>query len=343
MTEFLLEYGLFLTKSLTILVLLLVLLSVAMAMAVRQRRVGDQGRLEVRRLNDRIDDMRHLLMRHVLDQKRYRKEAKAEARARKKEGGDDRRRVWVVRFQGDLQAHAVEHLRHEITAILSFAREGDEVVACIESPGGMVHGYGLAASQLHRVRSRDGLKLTVAVDKVAASGGYLMACLGERILAAPFALVGSIGVVAQIPNVHRLLKRNDIDFDVLTAGEYKRTLTVFGQNTEEGRAKFLEELEDIHALFKEYVLEARPQLDVAKVATGEAWYGRRALDLGLVDELLTSDAYLADACAEADVLEVRWVEHRNPVDRLLQQGTQSLAQAVERLWLRWRDRSSWTG
>ncbi len=343
MTEFLLEYGLFLTKSLTVLVFLLILLSAVAAMAVRQRRVGEQGRLEVRRLNDRIDDMRHLLMRHVLDGKRYRKEAKAEARARKKEGGADRRRVWVVRFQGDLQAHAVEHLRQEITAILSFAREGDEVVACIESPGGMVHGYGLAASQLHRVRSRDGLKLTVAVDKVAASGGYLMACLGERILAAPFALVGSIGVVAQIPNVHRLLKRNDIDFEVLTAGEYKRTLTVFGQNTEEGRAKFLEELEDIHALFKEYVVEARPQLDVAKVATGEAWYGRRALELGLVDELLTSDAYLADACVEADVLEVRWVEHRNPVERLMHQGAESFALAAERLWLRWRDRSSWTG
>ncbi len=336
MTEFLLEYGLFLTKSVTVLVILLVLLSAAAAVASRQRRVGDQGRIEVRSVNDRIDDMRDALNRHVLDPKRYRKAVKAEARARKKAATDDRRRMWVIHFDGDLQANAVDGLRQEITAILSLAREGDEVLACIESPGGMVHGYGLAASQLHRVRSTEGLTLTVAVDKVAASGGYLMACLGHRILAAPFAVLGSIGVVAQIPNVHRLLKRNDIDVEVLTAGEYKRTLTVFGHNTEEGRAKFVEELEDVHALFKEYVVEARPQLDMAKVATGEAWYGRRALDLGLVDELITSDAYLAAACEEADVLEVRWVQHRHPMDRLLHQGMQSLSHAVERLWLRWQ-------
>ncbi len=336
MTEFLLEYGLFLTKSVTVLVILLVLLSAAAAVASRQRRVGDQGRIEVRSVNDRIDDMRDALNRHVLDPKRYRKAVKAEARARKKAAADDRRRMWVIHFDGDLQANAVDGLRQEITAILSLAREGDEVLACIESPGGMVHGYGLAASQLHRVRSTEGLTLTVAVDKVAASGGYLMACLGHRILAAPFAVLGSIGVVAQIPNVHRLLKRNDIDVEVLTAGEYKRTLTVFGHNTEEGRAKFVEELEDVHALFKEYVVEARPQLDMAKVATGEAWYGRRALDLGLVDELITSDAYLAAACEEADVLEVRWVQHRHPMDRLLHQGMQSLSHAVERLWLRWQ-------
>ncbi|TVS09201.1 MAG: protease SohB, partial [Gammaproteobacteria bacterium] len=237
MTEFLLEYGLFLTKSVTVLVILLVLLSAAAAVASRQRRSADQGRIEVRSVNDRIDDMRDALNRHVLDPKRYRKAVKAEVRARKKEATVDRRRMWVIHFDGDLQANAVAGLRQEITAILSLAREGDEVLACVESPGGMVHGYGLAASQLHRIRSREGLTLTVAVDKVAASGGYLMACLGHRILAAPFAVVGSIGVVAQIPNVHRLLKRNDIDVEVLTAGEYKRTLTVFGQNTEEGRAK----------------------------------------------------------------------------------------------------------
>jgi len=336
LTEFLLEYGLFLTKSVTVLVILLVLLSAAAAVASRQRRSADQGRIEVRSVNDRIDDMRDALNRHVLDPKRYRKAVKAEVRARKKDATVDRRRMWVIHFDGDLQANAVAGLRQEITAILSLAREGDEVLACVESPGGMVHGYGLAASQLHRIRSREGLTLTVAVDKVAASGGYLMACLGHRILAAPFAVVGSIGVVAQIPNVHRLLKRNDIDVEVLTAGEYKRTLTVFGQNTEEGRAKFVEELEDVHALFKEYVVEARPQLDMAKVATGEAWYGRRALDLGLVDELVTSDAYIAAVCEETDVLEVRWVQHRHPVDRLLHQGMQSLGHAIERLWLRWQ-------
>lgn len=342
MIDMLLEYGLFLAKALTILLVLLVLLSAMAALAARQRRGGEQGRIEVHSLNDRLDDMRDALLRQVTDPKQYRKQLKAEAKARKKAGPVDRRRIWVLDFDGDLQAAAVDGLREEITAILTMAREGDEVVARVESPGGMVHGYGLAASQLHRLREQEGVTLTVAVDKVAASGGYLMACVGQRILAAPFAVVGSIGVVAQVPNVHRLLKRHDIDVEVLTAGEYKRTLTVFGQNTEEGRAKFIEELEDVHALFKEYVLEARPELDLQRVATGEAWYGRRALELGLVDELITSDAYLARACAEADVLEVRWVQHRHPMDRLLHQGMRSLGDTLERVWLRLRSRHHWT-
>lgn len=343
MIEILLEYALFLAKAVTVLLIMLVLVSAIAAAAARPRRGSEQGHIDVHPLHERIEDMRDALLRHVLEPKAYRKQVKAEAKARKKAAGSDKRRVWVLRFDGDLQASAVEALREEITAILTLAESGDEVVACIESPGGMVHGYGLAASQLHRLREREGVTLTVAVDRVAASGGYLMACVGHRILAAPFAVLGSIGVVAQIPNVHRLLKRHDIDVEVLTAGEHKRTLTVFGQNTEEGRAKFLEELEDIHALFKQYVIEARPQLDLPKVATGEAWYGRRALELGLVDELVTSDAYLAEACAEAEVFEVRWVQHRHPVDRILHQGMRGLVQGVERLWLRWRDRQSWTG
>lgn len=343
MIEILLEFGLFLAKAVTVLLILLLLLSAVAAAAARQRRGADQGRIEVHPLHERIEDMRDTLLHHILEPKAYKKQMKAEAKARKKETSSERRRVWVLRFDGDLQASAVEAMREEITAILTLAESGDEVVACIESPGGMVHGYGLAASQLHRLREREGVTLTVAVDMVAASGGYLMACVGHRILAAPFAVLGSIGVVAQIPNVHRLLKRNDIDVEILTAGEHKRTLTVFGQNTEEGRTKFLEELEDIHALFKEYVIEARPQLDLSKVATGEAWYGRRALELGLVDELITSDAYLAKACTEADVFEIRWVQHRHPMERFLNQGMRGLVQGLERLWLRWRDRQSWTG
>ena len=345
MIELLTDYGLFLAKSVTVLMVVLVVIMAAANVASRQHRRAESGHLQVRRLNEHVDGMRDTLRRKLLDTKAYRKLAKAEAKARKKQVAQaaDRRRVWVLRFDGDLRASAVSALREEITAILTLARDGDEVVLCLESPGGMVHGYGLAASQLQRIRDRAGVKLTVAVDKVAASGGYMMACLGERILAAPFALVGSIGVVAQVPNVHRLLKRNDIDMEVLTAGEYKRTLTVFGENTPEGRAKFVEELEDIHALFKEFVADARPNLDIARVATGEAWYGKRAIELGLVDELMTSDEYVVRACEDAEVHQVSWVEQRSTVDRLLHQGTSSLAAALERIWLRWRDRNTWTG
>ena len=196
------------------------------------------------------------------------------------------------------------------------ARETDEVIACIESPGGLVHAYGLAASQLTRVRSKK-VSLTVSVDKVAASGGYLMAAVADKIVAAPFALVGSIGVVAQVPNVHRLLKKNDVDVEVLTAGKHKRTLTVLGENTEEGKAKFKEELEDVHALFQEFVLGNRPDLDMEKVATGEAWYGSRAIELGLIDRLVTSDEYIRESCADGEVFEVKWKENVKQIDRIL--------------------------
>ena len=232
-------------------------------------------------------------------------------------------------FDGDLQASKVDDLRNEITAVLTSAREQDEVLVRIESPGGMVHGYGLAASQLERVRARK-IRLVTAVDKVAASGGYLMASVSDHIIAAPFALVGSIGVVAQVPNVHRLLKKHDVDVEVLTAGKYKRTLTVFGENTAQGRAKFVEELEDVHALFQEFVQANRPQVSLEEIATGEAWYGQRALTHRLVDELSTSDAYLTRACEQADVFEVRWVAHKKPIERVLAQFVEGARNVLAR-------------
>lgn len=238
-----------------------------------------------------------------------------------------RRRVFVLSFNGDIAASAVDNLRVEISAVLGAAHDGDEVVVRVESAGGTVHGYGLGASQLARVRGR-GVALTVAVDKVAASGGYLMAAVADRILAAPFAVVGSIGVLAQVPNVHRLLKKHDVDVEVLTAGRFKRTLDVLGENTDEGREKLREELADVHALFQEYVGSWRPKVDLEQVATGEAWYGQRALDRALVDELITSDEYLARACEDADVFEVSWVQPKRPIERLLGQAAEAAAGAV---------------
>ena len=239
------------------------------------------------------------------------------------------RRVFVLSFDGDIAASAVDALRLEVSAVLGAANDGDEVVVRVESAGGTVHGYGLGASQLARVRGR-GIALTVAVDKVAASGGYLMAAVANRILAAPFAVIGSIGVLAQVPNVHRLLKKHDVDVEVLTAGRFKRTLDVFGENTEEGREKLRQELEDVHALFQEYVGAWRPKVDLEKVATGEAWYGQRALDHALVDELVTSDEYLARACESADVFEVTWQQPKRPIERLLGQAAEAAGGALAR-------------
>lgn len=254
------------------------------------------------------------------------------------EAASGRKRLFVVNFEGDIKASALGHLREEITAILQVAGKDDEVVVCLESPGGMVANYGLAASQLARVRSA-GVKLTIVVDKVAASGGYMMACVADRILAAPFAMLGSIGVVAQLPNFHRLLQRNDVDFELFTAGEYKRTVTMFGENTAEGKEKFQSDLEEIHTLFQHFVAEYRPDLDVATVATGEVWFGQRALDLNLVDELKTSDEYLTSRAENADLYQVEFKERKNIAKKIgiaAQGGIESMLSRLFSRLAAWR-------
>ncbi len=350
--EYVYEYLSFLAQTATVVVAVLVVISAIAAHGMR-RQQPPGGHLEVRKLNDHLSDLKVSVQQAMLtpaaarklrkqEHKAHRKAAKEEARALKKakEGEPPRRkRIYVIDFHGDLQASQVDHLRIEVTAVLAAAQQRDEVLVRLESAGGMVHGYGLAASQLDRVR-RHGIPLVVAVDKVAASGGYLMAAVANRILAAPFAVLGSIGVVAQIPNVHRLLKRHDIDVEMHTAGKYKRTLTVLGENTEEGRRKFVEELEDVHRLFRDFVGSHRGELDVEAVATGEIWHGQDALDRKLVDELSTSDEYLLEASENADIYEVQWVEHKRPMERLLAHVETSL----DRVAVRWVEKfSQWRG
>ena len=329
MSEFFTQYGLFLAELLTLIVGILLLVAGVGNLVSRRREGQRDGHIEVKNLNERLEDMKNCIESAVFDEqtlkqmdKDDRKKEKAEAKARKKAlkqgravNDDDRNRIYVIDFDGDVAASQVDALREEITAVLTMARPADEVVLRLESPGGMVHGYGLAASQLERIRRRS-LHLTICVDKVAASGGYMMACIGERILSAPFALVGSIGVVAQMPNFHRLLQKYDVDYDVYTAGEYKRTVTVFGENTEKGREKFKEELEDTHELFKQFVSEYRPSLDIDKIATGEAWFGRRAKENGLIDDIKTSDDYLYEKCETHDVYQVSYQVRKNLQDRL---------------------------
>lgn len=253
--------------------------------------------LKVVHLNKSQDQRRKSLIEAMEDKnavKQFQKALAKKAKQKLKEKGKSKqkeKRLFVLDFDGDIKASAVKHLREEISAIISTANKGDEVVLRLESGGGMVHGYGLAAAQLVRLKEA-GLTLTVCVDKIAASGGYMMACVADKILAAPFAVVGSIGVVSQMPNFNKWLKKHDIDYEMFTAGEYKRTVTMFGENDDEDRAKYKEELEQTHELFKHFVTTYRPQLDLSKVANGDHWYGEDALKLNLVDELSTSDAYL---------------------------------------------------
>ncbi|MBK1629303.1 protease SohB [Thiohalocapsa halophila] len=318
MLDALIDYGLFTAKTLT----LLALLGVFVALALRARHQGghevDGGRLEITNLNDRYEDMADGLKRATLPPKAYKRWAKAEQKAHKaraKAETAERPRLFVLDFHGDLLASEVGGLRETVSALLQEAGEGDEVLVRLDNAGGAVHEHGLGASQLLRIRRR-GIALTVAVDRVAASGGYLMACVADRIVAAPFAIIGSIGVIAQLPNFHRWLQHQGIDFELHTAGDYKRTLTLFGENTEAGRAKLREHLEETHQLFKGFIREYRKDLDLDKVATGEYWYGEQALGLGLVDDLSTSDDYLLAARASRDLYRLRWQSKKRPWQRL---------------------------
>ncbi len=318
MGAFLAEYGLFLLELLTIaaIVVLVALLIVSAA-----RRSQEHEGLTVEHLNktaqQRADIVRRALLGRRDSRKLLRQRDKAEKAERKKLKADDRRRVFVVDFKGDIRASATASLREEVSAIIDVARKGDEVLLRLENAGGAVHEHGLAASQLLRLRAR-GIPLTAAVDKVAASGGYLRACAADRIVAAPFAIIGSIGVLVQLPNFHRLLESKGIDFEQITAGPYKRKLSLFGQNTDEGREKMKEEVVEVHELFQRQVRDLRPAVDLERVATGEHWYGSRALELNLIDEIGTSDDFLLKAFDSADIYRLAWKRPRRFVERMLQ-------------------------
>lgn len=333
MTEYLLQYGLFLAKAVTIVVSLLFLVGSLVNLA-RQAREQMAEQLEVKNINQRYETMAEILNQELMSpaeakqaQKQKKKDRKAEAKAAKQGKKPSKPRLFVLDFDGDIRASAVDNLREEINAILQVARAEDEVLVKIESGGGMVHSYGLAASQLRRLRDKD-VRLVVAIDRVAASGGYMMAGVAEHIIAAPFAIVGSIGVIAQLPNFNRLLKKHDIDYEMITAGEFKRTLTVLGENNAKAREKFREEIEDTHELFKEFLQENRPHLDLPKVATGEHWYGTRAMQLGLIDEIKTSDDYLLQSLKTRDIYTVIY-KHRQGLSERLSHAVQAFTRPLK--------------
>ena len=316
MIEFIFNYGLFLAKALTILVFIWMLISLAFSFSKKAR---SDDHFEIICLNERYRSMSDILRYSLLSKKEVKKVKRQRKKDLKQEkintASKDKKRIFVLNFLGNIKASAVRHLRKEVTAILSVASNNDEIVVCLENTGGLVHEHGFAASQLLRIK-KNGIPLTVAIDKVAASGGYMMACVANKIIAAPFAIVGSIGVLAQLPNFNRLLDKHGVDFEMMKAGELKRTVTMFGKNTPEDRQHFNEQLEDIHALFKEFVIENRPNLDIDKVATGEHWLGNRALALNLVDELVTSDEYLLQASNDAEIYEISYAVPKTISERI---------------------------
>lgn len=332
--EFLAAYGLFFAKLFT--VFLILLLFFGLIIGGRKKTALGEEQLSVKSLNAHFDFMKETLQAAVVDKKalkKVRKQEKKQAKTDKKQKDEtviNKPRVFVLDFEGDIKASAVKYLREEVSTIINSASEGDEVFLRLNNSGGVVHEHGLAASQLVRFNEKK-IPLTVSVDKVAASGGYMMACVADKLVAAPFAIIGSIGVVAQLPNFNRLLDKAGIDFEQHTAGEYKRNVTMFGKNTDKEREHLKLQLSDIHDMFRDFVTTHRPALDIKKVGTGEYWYGQKALDLGLIDELLTSDDYLLEAAQEKNIYLVKMERKKTLMQKVFANGSEAVEQVVETL------------
>ena len=332
MLEIFLEYGLFLLKVITVLISVIVLISFV---AASKKSTAAEG-LEIENLNDKYKGLSDSLNKAVMEKDEWKKKQKSEKAIAKKNNKKKTRKpkAYILDFIGDIKASAVPSLREEVTAILDIAKRNDQIVLRLDNHGGVVHEHGLAASQLARIREKK-IHLTVVVDKVAASGGYLMASVANKIYAAPFAILGSIGVIAQLPNFNRLLDNYGVDFEQITAGQYKRNVTMFGKNTDEDREKLKDQLEEIHELFKSSVNEYRPQLDLERVATGEHWYGSKALELGLIDEIKTSDELLIEMAKKYEIFSVK-LKVKKPLKKRLLSNIDSLLEKVDDI--RWKKR-----
>jgi len=323
--EFLSEYGMFLAKAVTVIITIAVIIGLAASSKVKE----SSSKPLIKHLNDELNEIKNHFQNLTLSKKELKKLKKEEKQANKKSKDESQLpKVFVLEFNGDIKASQANQMKEEITAILSMDDLPAEVVIKLESGGGMVHQYGFASSQLERI-TRKGIPLTVCVDRVAASGGYMMAAVANKIVAAPFAVLGSIGVIAQVPNFNKVLKKNDIDFEVHTAGEYKRTLTMFGENTDKARDKFREDLAEVHVLFKGFIEEHRPSVDVEKVANGDVWYGQKAIEVNLVDELKTSDEYLQEKTLTADVYLITQEKKKTLPQKLGIAAQQSVSKGVE--------------
>ncbi|MFL2481013.1 MAG: protease SohB [Gammaproteobacteria bacterium] len=320
MLEIFSEYGLFLLKVITILISFIVLISFVAA----SKKNSNQEGLDVENLNKKYKGLSDSLNKVVLQKDEWKAKQKDDKAIQKNHKKQKKRKpkAFVLDFLGDIKASAVPSLREEVTAILDVAKKNDQIILRLDNHGGVVHEHGLAASQLARIRQKK-INLVVVVDKVAASGGYLMACVANKIYAAPFAILGSIGVIAQLPNFNRLLDNYGVDFEQVTAGQYKRNVTMFGKNTDEDREKLKEQLEEIHSLFKSSVNEYRPELNLDKVATGEYWYGKRALELGLIDEIKTSDELLLEMSKKYEIFSVK-LKIKQPLKKRIMSGVDSL-------------------
>tara|TARA_B110000238_G_scaffold76332_1_gene84019 strand:- start:115 stop:1119 length:1005 start_codon:yes stop_codon:yes gene_type:complete len=305
--ELLSNYGLFLLKTLTVVISIVLILSFIMS----TRNNKTEGDITIKNINEEFSLLEENIKKNLLGKSEFKKFIKLRKKNKKTNG----KRLFVLDFKGNIKASEIVSLRREISGIILSYQKSDEVLLRLENSGGTVHEHGLAAAQLKRLKDKN-IPLTICVDKVAASGGYMMACVANKIIASPFAIIGSIGVLAQVPNFNKLLKNKGIDFEQHTAGNYKRTVTMFGENTDKDREKLGEQLQDIHILFKDFITTNRKNIDIDKVATGEYWYGPKALELNLIDGIMTSDEYILSMINEFEIFHIQYKKLKTLSDKI---------------------------
>jgi serine protease SohB len=305
--ELLSNYGLFLLKTLTVVISIVLILSFIMS----TRNNKTEGDITIKNINEEFSLLEENIKKNLLGKSEFKKFIKLRKKNKKTNG----KRLFVLDFKGNIKASEIVSLRREISGIILSYQKSDEVLLRLENSGGTVHEHGLAAAQLKRLKDKN-IPLTICVDKVAASGGYMMACVANKIIASPFAIIGSIGVLAQVPNFNKLLKNKGIDFEQHTAGNYKRTVTMFGENTDKDREKLVEQLQDIHILFKDFITTNRKNIDIDKVATGEYWYGPKALELNLIDGIMTSDEYILSMINEFEIFHIQYKKLKTLSDKI---------------------------
>ena len=227
----------------------------------------------------------------------------------------DKSNLYYLEFEGDIQASEAAKLKQEILVCLQVAKPTDVFLILVESSGGSVSNYGDLYSVMEMIKKR-GHTLWVAIDRVAASGGYLISLPADKIFATPFALIGSIGVLSEVPNFGGLLDKYGVKMEEYTAGERKMNISMFRENGEEQKEHHRKKLGKIHELFKAQLVKYRGGLiekkgvDIGELMEGDFWMGENAFELGLVDELKSSVEILLDEKDHFNILKVNY--HNEP-------------------------------
>ncbi|KZX82185.1 hypothetical protein A3715_00045, partial [Oleiphilus sp. HI0009] len=295
---------------------------------------NSDGRIIVKSLNEEYQEIQDALLKF-----KPLKPIKSSS-IRKFKASPNKQSIFVLDFKGDKTASSVGSLSKEVSAILSVAKPNDEVFLRLESPGGTITGYGLASQQLIRLREA-GIRLVVSVDEIATSGGYMMAAVGDRIIASPTSMLGSIGVIMEVPNFYNLLDRAGVQFHQFTAGKHKRLVSMTNKIGDAAKDQINQDLEKSHELFKNHVHTYRNSVNLESVSHGDVWSAKYCLDNKLVDDLMTSEAYLFDRASRANIFHISWDVERSFSDKLSSFAAQASINTLDKVALHYGSKSKY--